>query len=227
MIIKASHQIDLLKKRREGISSKRITFSQTKNLRKIGFVYGLIIASLGLTICTWSSIQTFRKIKYKEKLVIEANEYTILKNKYNSALYNLRSIYSVNNQIAQGIIGIKSGSALLLELREKLPTTIQLITIKSNGNELTLQGKTNQPYGLSSINSLELQLSNSFLIKDKSVFLSRAWGSNSKQKNHLNFTLNSKFTSPKAEALLSNYERLGSVGLFKRVNLLKQEGLIK
>ena len=227
MIINNKYQIDLLRKRRELSNSKVLTFSKIKKIKKLGTLYALLIISLGISICGWTSYQTFRRIKYKEKLAIEAIEYQLLITKYNSILKNLRSIYKVNNQIAQGIVGTKSGSALLLELRDKLPKTIQLITIKSKGKNLTLQGRADQPYALSSINSLELQLSDSFLIKGKSVFLTKAWESMNNEKSHLNFTINSKFSIPSSKELLANYERLGSFGLYKRVSLLKKEGLIK
>ena len=227
MIIKIYSQLDLLKKRREFNNSAKISFSQTKQIRKKGFLSGLLILGIGVTICSWTGYQTFSKIKYKEKLKIEASEYQLLKDKYNLLLTNIKSIYKINNQIAQGIIGTKSGSALLLELKEKLPITVQLISIKSKGKDLTLQGKANQPSALSSIESLKLKLSDSFLIKDKSILLSRAWESKNKEGSHLNFTMTSTFSEPSTEKLLNNYKDLGSFGLFRRVNLLRQEGLIK
>ena len=227
MSIKLNHQLDLLRKRRVISTSERPTFTKTKQLRKKGFLYGFLISSLGISICAWTAFETFRQVKYKEKLIIEANEYQLLKNKYTSLISNLRSIYKVNSQIAQGIIGIKSGSALLLDLREKLPKTIQLISIKSNGNDLKLQGRAIEPNALSSINSLVIQLSDSFLIEDKSVLLSRAWESKNNEASYLNFTLKSQFSRPSSQEILANYERLGSFGLFKRVSLLKEEKLIK
>ena len=227
MIIKTKYRLDLLRKRREDSNSSRLLFSNTKKLKKRGFLYGVLITSLGLSICAWTSFQTFRSINYKNKLVIEANEYQILKTKYNQRLNNLKSIYKINNQISQGIIGIKSGSALLLEIKEKLPKTIQLVSINSKDKKLVLKGRANQPFALSSINSLELQLLNSFIIEDKSVFLSRAWESRTNKQSYLNFTLSSKFSTPSFEELSVNYEKLGSLGLFKRVSLLKKEGLIK
>ncbi len=227
MIIKTKNQVDLLRKRRAAYSTKKLTYSQTKKLKKRGWIFGLIISGLGLSICASTTFHTYRRIKYKENLVVESNEYDLLKNKYNTILTNLRSIYKVNNQIAQGVIGAKSGSALLLELSDKLPTTIQLITIKAKGKNLTLKGRANQPSALSYINSLKMQLSDSFLIENKSIFLSRAWEGKTNKKSYLNFTLNTKFASPQSNSLLANYERLGSIGLLKRVNLLKQEGLIK
>ena len=227
MISKPKYQLDLLRKRREDTNSSRLIFSNSKKLRKRGFLYGVLITSLGVSICAWTSFQTYRSINYKKKLLIEANEYQLLKTKYNDRLSNLKSIYKINNQISQGIIGIKAGSALLLEIKEKLPKTIQLVSINSKGKKLVLQGRANQPFALSSINSLKLQLLNSFIIEDKSVFLSRAWESRKNNQSFLNFTLSSKFSTPSFEELSVNYEKLGSLGLFKRVNLLKQEGLIK
>ena len=227
MISKMHSQLDLLKRRREASNSNKITFSEIKKLKKKGILYGLIISLIGISLCAWTGYHTFSRIKYKEKLEIEANEYELLKNKYNSILNNLKSIYKVNNQIAQGIIGTKSGSALLLELTKQMPVSVQLISIKSKDKDLILQGKANQPYALSSIESVKLKLYNSFLIKDKSIFLSRAWESKNKAGSHLNFTLKSTFNNPSSEELLDNYKSLGSLGLYRRVTLLKQEGLIK
>ena len=221
------NQLDILKKRREANNTQKVSFSQIKSIRKKGFLFGLLILGIGLTLCSWTGYQTFSRIKYKEKLKIEASEYQLLKDKYNLLVTNLKSIYKINNQIAEGIIGTKSGSALLLELKEKLPITVQLISIKSKRKDLILQGKANQPSALSSIESLKLKLSDSFLIKDKSIFLSRAWESKNKEGRYLNFTLKSKFSEPSAEKLLRHYKSLGSFGLYRRVKLLKQEGLIK
>ena len=227
MIIKLNYQLDLLRKRRESNNSERLTYSKIKSLRKKGLLFGLLISSLGLSICALMSFHTFKRIEYKKILINEAKEYEVLKTKYNSNLVNLKSVYKVNNQIAQGIIGIKSGSALLLELKNKLPKSIQLITIKSEGKDLILQGRANQPSALSQINSFVLQLSDSFLINNSSVFLSKATEAKNKDGNYLNFTLSSKFSNPTYKEILANYQRLGSLGLFKRVTLLEKEGLIK
>ena len=227
MILRQNYQLDLLRKRREFSNSDRVDFSKVKKQKKLGLLFGVLISCLGISICAWTGFQTYKRIKIKEKLIIEANEYKIMKRKYESMIKKLNSIYSVNNQISQGIIGTKSGSALLLEIRDKLPTTIQLIKINTNGPDLILQGRANQPSALSSINSFKIQLSNSFLIDNRSVFLSEAWQSKTDKISHLNFTLSSRFSSATADEISSNYKRLGSLGLLKRVNLLEQEGLIK
>ena len=227
MIIKPNYQLDILKKRREDSNSNRLTFSKIKKLQKRGFLYGILISSLGISICAWTGFQTYKRINLKEKLSLDAKEYTTLKTNYNLLISKLRSIYAVNKQISQGIIGTKSGSALLLEITDKLPTTVQLIKINTKGKELTLEGRANQPSALISINSLKLQLSNSFLIDDSTVILSRAWQTKTNKNSQLNFILSSEFSSPSTAEISANYERLGSFGLFKRLNLLEQEGLVK
>ncbi len=227
MIIKSSHQLDLLSKRRELSNNKRLTFSKINNLRKRGYLLGFFIASAGILLCSWTTYYTYKKIKFKEKLILEANEYQLLKNRYNSIINNLRYVYKINNQIARGIIGTKSGSAMFLELKEKLPTTIQLVSLSTKGKEISIEGRAFQPTALGSINSLQLQLQNSFLIKNKSVLLTKAWESKNEQINYMNFKITSNLSNPSAETLLANYEKLGSIGLYKRVKILKQEGLIK
>ncbi len=233
-------RLDLLRTRRDKSESKKVTNTYLKKLRLKGIFAGFSIAGLGIASCILMGIHTYKKISLKEKLSVEVKEYNELKKNYNKLLRQVDTIYITNKQISQGIIGVKSGSALLLEIQEILPSTIQLKKIKVNKNDLTLQGIAIQPYALDSINSLNLQISNSFLTKKKSTFLSRAWNSSEeinntfnaleqKQRklNVLNFTLETKLKNQDSDVLLANYERLGSFGLFKRVQLLKEEGLIK
>jgi len=227
MINRNSYTLDLLKRRREENNDEKVTISQIKILRKRGVLLGTIIATVGIGLCSLTGIHTYQRIKYKQKLNTEASEYQLLKTKYQSLIKNVESIYKINNQISEGIVGIKSGSALLLELRKILPTTIQLKGISVRGRQLQINGLANQPYALEAINSLIIQISNSFLIKDKSVFLSNAKSSKNRTGDNMSFKLTSEFSNPSFQELIANYEELGSSGLLKRVNLLKMESLIK
>tara|TARA_Y100000766_G_scaffold275240_1_gene278050 strand:- start:402 stop:1082 length:681 start_codon:yes stop_codon:yes gene_type:complete len=220
-------KLDLLSNRRKEFNSKKVTYSQIKKQKKRGYLYGLIVSCSGFLICSLALFHTYQRIKYKEKLEIEAFEYQSLKSIYQENIKRLRTTYQLNNQIAQGIVGIRSGSALLLEFRKIIPTSIQLNSIEAKGLDLVINGVANQPYALDSINSFKLLMSNSFLVKNESVFLSRAWEVKKDKINLLNFKFNSSFSKPSSKLLKDNYERLGSIGLLKRVNLLKEEGLIK
>ncbi len=222
-----SYQIDLLQKRRKESNTKKFTNSYIKKLKRLGFIYGVLITLLGVSICSLTSFHTFKRIKYKDKLTSESIEYKDLKSRYNLITKSLKSIYNVNNNIAQGIIGTKSGSALLLELKTIIPKTIQLISIQSNGKILTLEGKAIQPNALESINAFKLKVSNSFLIDKNSSFLSKIKTSKYDGGKYIDFTLTSNFSKLDYNIIQSNYLRLGSLGLLERVNNLKEEGLIK
>ena len=227
MINNSNYQIDLLQRRRLESNTKKFTNSSIKKLKKLGYIYGIVITLIGVTICSFTAIYTVRRVKYKEKLKLRELEYQDLKVKYDSMKESLKKIYSVNNNIAQGIIGTKSGSALLLELRKIIPTTIQLTSIKSNGKNLTLKGKAIEPNALESINSFKLQIADSFLINNDSSFLSKIETSKYRDKNSLDFTLTSNFSELETKQIQSNYLMLGSMGLLERVNILKEEKLIK
>ncbi len=227
MIKKLNYQIDLLQRRRLESNTKKFTNSSIKRLKRRGLILGIVITFIGVSICSITAIHTVRRIKYKEKLNKRDIEYQDLKLKYDSMQKSLKKIYALNNNIAQGIIGTKSGSALLLELKRIMPTTIQLISIKSNGKKLTLKGKALEPNALKSINSFKLQIQNSFLIDNQSSILSKIETSEYKDKNSLNFILISDFSKLESNQIQSNYRKLGSMGLLERVNILKEEKLIK
>lgn len=227
MIRQIPNQIDILQKRRIDNNSKKYTLDNVKRLRKRGLIYGIFITITGVTICTFTSLHTLRRIKYKQKLSSEAIEYQDLKVKYDLLNKDLKRILRINNNIAQGIIGTKSSSALLLELKQIIPNTIQLTDIESINKKLILKGQAVQPKALESINALKLQISNSFLVDNNSSLISKIETSQYREKDALTFTLISNFTELESNEIQSNYLKLGSFGLLNRVNVLKEEGLIK
>tara|TARA_B100000965_G_C19427003_1_gene684747 strand:+ start:52 stop:735 length:684 start_codon:yes stop_codon:yes gene_type:complete len=220
-------QIDLLQKRRNESNTKKFTNSSIKKLKKIGFLYGIVITLVGVSICSYTSVHTFQRIKYKDKLTTKAIEYNDLKSRYESMNKSIKKIYSINNNIAQGILGTKSGSALLLELKTIMPKTIQLSSMQSKGKRLILEGKALQPNALESINAFKLKVSNSFLIDNNTSKLSEIRTSIYRDKKYLNFTLTSDFSKLNYNKIKSNYLKHGSMGLLERAKNLKKEGLIK
>ena len=58
--------------------------------------------------------------------------------KVKKILKAMKKLMETNNQIAEGIIGIRSGSALLLELKVITPTKVQLTSIDTRKKNLDL-----------------------------------------------------------------------------------------
>jgi len=227
MIKQKTYRLDILKERRRKNNTTKSTISTIKKLRKQGFLYALIITLTGVSICSFTAIHTFRRIKYKEELITKAGRYDELKTRYTSLKKNLASVLNINNNIAQGILGVKSSSALLEELKQIIPKTIQLKSIEVIGEKLISKGRAIQHMALDSINSLKIQISNSFFIENKSTLVTKIESSDYKNKNSIDFILISKFKKLSSQDILNNYKKLGSFGLLKRVKILKEEGLIK
>ncbi len=227
MTRQTKNKIDILQKRRNESNTDKFTINTVKKLRKRGLIYGILITLTGVSICALTALHTFRRIKYKQKLISEAMEYQDLKIRYKSLNKNLRNILKTNNNIAQGIIGTKSGSALLIELKKIMPNTIQLTDIRTSEEKLILKGQAIQPKALESINSLKLQISNSFLVDKNTSIISNIQTSEYRNNKALTFELKSDFSELDSKKILSNYQKLGALGLLNRVIVLKEEGLIK
>ncbi|WP_158466908.1 hypothetical protein [Prochlorococcus marinus] len=225
--------MDILKERRKVNNVKKFTYKSIKNNRRKGYFLGLVIAGLSFISCGLFSIHTFKRHAYKKVLLVDVKEYNDLKKTYSDILQQTKTIYNTNKNISQGIIGMKSGSILMTEIKNILPKTIQLKYINSTKDKFELTGISTQPNALDSINALQIKLSNSLLFNSNSVFLTKAWGG--KQKDNktnqlediLNFNMVAKFNYPSSKIILEKFNRLGSFGLVRRTQLLKDEGLIK
>ena len=88
----------------------------------------------------------------------------------------LKRLESVTKALVDGLLGVRSGSALLRDLQLRVPQGIQLTEAKEqdDGKTLLLKGiaRHRQPFGL--INALQLELKRSPLIDPNGVTLRRA-----------------------------------------------------
>ena len=225
-------EIDLLKNRRENYGLKSPEEVSTHDLKQKGIYIGSIIIAIGIisaiSIGIYSSSLEKKSIELSEK----AKQYDLLKLQFEKELVSLKKIYATNDQIADGIVGIRSGSALLSDLKEIIPAKVQLTSIDTRKNIFQLTGISPQPFGLNVINSMKLQLENSFFLDSNNVSFIRIWeikkNDNKKAKAYMTFNLKAGFTNKKKAKKIFNYmEKLGSFGLAKRISILNQEGLIK
>ena len=79
---------------------------------------------------------------------------------------------------------------------------------------------------------MKLQVENSYLIDSRNVNFNRIWEVNNINSlnniTHMKFRLNADFTRNKSKKTMIDFmERLGSIGLAKRILILNQEGLIQ
>ena len=214
-------QIDLLRKRRDGNNLAEPYFVDTNKYIKKGIFSGLVLIVISLIL----GIPFIFRINFlenqKDKLRIFTEEYDSLEKKIDKEQKSLKEIAKFNIELKNSIINISSSSALLKEISLIIPKDIQLLELTSKGNSLYMKSKVSNKKYLGSLNSFLLNLDNSEFVKFDNIHLKeiKSLDSNTKNIEYL-FDIKTKI-SENYELLNKNYLiKLGSYGLFNRLNLL-------
>ena len=214
-------QIDLLRKRRDGNNLAEPYFVDTNKYIKKGIFSGLVLIVISLIL----GIPFIFRINFlenqKDKLRIFTEEYDSLEKKIDKEQKALKEIAKFNIELKNSIINISSSSALLKEISLIIPKDIQLLELTSKGNSLIMKSKVSNKKYLGSLNSFLLNLDNSEFVKFDNIHLKeiKSLDSNTKNIEYL-FDIKTKI-SENYELLNKNYLiKLGSYGLFNRLNLL-------
>lgn len=224
---------DILQKRSKDNGNLAVRNFSVKKIRREGTSLAIFILLVVSSLCFGTYIYGRNLSAQKKYLQTLEVEYNLLDKKYRETLKLVKEIREINTEIAEGIAGIKSGSALLSEISKIIPKTIQLEKLQSNSLDLNTVGIASQPNGLISINALKIELENSLFLDEDDVKLEKAWESQVQEtskndmSNILNFKINAKFSDNYNAKLIKYLEDLGSVGLARRVSILTNEGLIK
>jgi len=232
-------KIDLLRRRREQFGLEVPTPLLARSLRWRGSLIGggLVLAVL------FACLAVFFNLRWLEDRQIQlapaVADYEKTQTQIIKASHELQSLQKGNEALAEGIAGLRSGSALLTELSRLTPRTVQLTKLRVLPNSLELSGVTNQPRGLSVVNAYQLRLDGSPFFQSDGVILEQAVeipGKTSSLKpkasadslfNVLDFDLTAAFAADAAKKLTSKYlQSLGSRGLAERLDFVNHEGLL-
>ena len=214
-------QIDLLRKRRESNNFADPYFIDTRIYIKKGIYSGLILISISLILGIPFIFRTKFLENQKEKLNIYVEEYDSLLEKIDRESKQLKEIAKFNQALRNSILNISSSSALFNEIASIIPKDIQLLEFNSKGNSLFMKARVSNKKYLGAINSFLLNLDNSQFVKFDNIDLKeiKSINSNTEDKGYL-FEINTNI-STNYSLLNKNYLiKLGSYGLFNRLNLL-------
>ena len=146
----------------------------------------------------------------------------------------LGTVKAANQALVQGLLSVRSGSAVLRDLQLRVPRGIQLTDVKQGEGGRTLQLKGvavgRQPFAL--INALQLELKRSPLFDPNRVTLTRAAREEADAQQagsgrDVTFEITVQFRpaiQPLAEKQI--LEQLGANGLAQRLALLQREQLL-
>ena len=214
-------QIDLLRNRRGSKYLADPYFIDTNKYIKKGIFSGLILILISLIL----GIPFIFRIKFLEnqkvKLQPFIEEHDLLVKNLDKESKQLKEIAKFNEDLKNSIINISSSSALFKEISLIIPKDIQLLELNSKGNSLFMKAKVYNEKYLGVLNSFLLNLDNSEFIKFDNIDLKeiRSSNKNIKDKEYL-FEITTKLSTNYSQINKDYLIKLGSYGLFNRLNLL-------
>ena len=215
-------KIDLLRKRRDSNYIAEPFFIDTKKFIKKGLISGFLLIATSLIL----GLPFLFKIKFlenkKEKIREFSDKYDLLEKKLNSESIQLKQIAAFNNNLKNSIINISSSSALFQEIALIIPSDIQLLDFSSKNNDLIMKAQILNDEYLGILNSFLLNLENSDLVEFDDLDLKEIKLSQKKSTNeNYAFEVKSKVATNYSEINAKYLTKLGSFGLFNRLNMLK------
>ena len=215
-------QIDLLRKRRNSDSLIEPYFIDKKKYIKKGIFSGSILIIITLILGIPFIFRTKFLESKKAQIKVFSDEYDFLNKKLNKESKELKELSKFNSDLKNAIMNISSSSALFKEIALIIPKDVQLLEFTSQGNSLFLKAKLSTDRYLEVLNSFLINLDNSELVKfdDIDLIEIKALNINSKDKQFV-VDINTKVSTKYSEINEKYLIKLGSYGLYNRLNILK------
>ena len=215
-------QIDLLRKRRDSNYLVEPYFIDNRKYIKKGIFSGSILIIITLMLGMPFIFRTKFLESKKTKIKIFSDEYDFLDKKLTKESNELKEIAKFNSDLKNAIINISSSSALFKEIALIIPKDVQLLKFVSKGNSLDIKAKIANERYLEILNSFLINLDKSELVEFSDIDLLeiKALKIDSKNKS-FEVKINTKVSSKYSEINEKYLVKLGSYGLFNRLNILK------
>ena len=214
-------QIDLLRKRRGSNDLAEPYFIDTNKYIKKGIYSGLILIIISFTLGLPFIFRLNFLEDKKDKLKPITQEYDLLVESLDQESKQLKQIAKFNKDLKNSIINISSSSALFKELALIIPRDIQLLELTSKGNSLFMKAKLSNEKYLGALNSFLINLDSSEFVKFNDIDLIEIKSLNSNNDdNEYSFEIKTKIATNYSQINKNYLIKLGSYGLFNRLNLL-------
>lgn len=234
----SSTPFDLLREKREelGLLEPAEASALSRETLLKGVVIGAALLGVSLGIAALLALRSTMQASRLEKLATVEAEVEQFETRLQGERAKLTQLNSANQELVKGLIGARSGSALMRDLQLRVPQGIQLTEATEQGTALTLKGTARDPQAFERINALQLDLKRSPLVDPNQVRLVKGSrqlqaarsGGQASSADSVDFELVVGFRPdipPAAEKAI--LEELGSDGLARRLALLEQEGVLQ
>ena len=223
--------VDLLRQRRleVGLPGDRSRTKPAWQLLLVGGLLGgsLLLPALGLQFALgyWKSQVAVKMAQ----LTALPTRVQALDGQLKGALAGAKTLEASNQGLANGLVSVSSGSALVANLFELAPSGVELKEASVLGPVFSLKGGGNDPGAFQRINALQLQMAYSPMFQPNSVKLlkvSREVGKAGVAAGQVSFELVSSFKTLDPGANLKQLQRLGASGMARRLEILQAAGVL-
>jgi len=215
---------DLLQQRRLelGLPLEPAPVASWLSLVLKGGVGGLVLVTLALL--------TLLGLQHRQQVVqAEIDALNPVERRVGDAKARLRAMTSRRStleqqtrSIAEQLVAVRSGSALLEQLRQVTPQGVRLVSVDANPSKLLIKGESQGTDAFERINALDLNIEAlpGMLLDGTTVVKAVA-----DQQGRIAFNLEAKL-DPAMKPTPAHLRGLGAEGLARRLELLQGEGLL-
>ena len=190
----------------------------------------LVKGGMGALVLVTLVVLTLLALQRRQQLVqSEVDALNPVERRVGDAKARLRAMTSRRSNLEQQtqsiskqLVAVRSGSALLEQLRRVTPQGVRLVSVDANPFKLLIKGESQGTDAFQRINSLDLNLEAlpEMLSDGTSVVKAVA-----DQQGLIAFTLEAKF-DPALKPTPAHLRGLGAEGLARRLELLQSQGLL-
>ena len=132
------------------------------------------------------------------------------------------SLEQQTQSIAEQLVAVRSGSALLEQLRQVTPQAVRLVSVDASSTKLLIKGESQGTNGFERINALDLNLEALPDMLPDGITVVKAQVD---KQGRIAFSLEAKL-DPAKKPTPAHLRGLGAEGLARRLELLQDQGLL-
>jgi len=224
--------VDLLRQRRleVGLPGDRSRTKPAWQLMLVGSLMGgaLLLPAVGLqlALAQWDSQVAVKMAQ----LTALPTRVQALEGQLKGAQAGAKTLEASNQGLANGLVTVSSGSALVANLFQLVPSGVELKEASVVGPVFSLKGGGNDPGAFQRINALQLQMAYSPMFQPDSIKVlkvSREAGTAGVAPGQVSFELSSSFRPLDPRAQLKQLQRLGANGMARRLEILQAAGVLQ
>ncbi|MFZ9167885.1 PilN domain-containing protein [Vulcanococcus sp.] len=220
-------RLDLLQERRRqrGLPDPATHWLPARRLLLAGGAVGSALVALVVLLALAMAWRQQQVAAALDGLRPIAAEVEVLERRVTQTRRAKSQVQRSNEGLAQGLVAVSSGSALLTQLMAVTPEGVQLTEVRAQGDGLVLKGVASDPQAFRRVNSLSLLLARSPLLESRSlkvVNLQR----DGEASTGVNWELSARFGVLPAPQLLEVLQALQADGLARRLRLLQSAGVL-